>query len=77
MKIIGSDGTTSAYLSELALTGTTITNVPSVLGATVTVPATGGPWEVYFADNTTSTYSATGTERQEVLAGAVTYIGGQ
>ena len=78
VKIIGSDGpTSSAYLSELALTGTTITNVPSVLGATVTVPATGGPWEVHFVDSTSSIYSATGTERQEVLAGAVTYIGGQ
>lgn len=74
--IIGSNGTTSAYLSELALTGTTITSVPAVLGATVTVPATGGPWEVYFADHTTSTYSATGTQRQVVLTGAVTYVGG-
>lgn len=75
--IIGSDGTTSAYLSELELTGSTITNQPAVLGATVTIPANGETYEVHFADGTSSTYTGGATERQEVLDGAVVYIGGQ
>lgn len=77
VRIIGSDGpAASAYLSELALTGSTITNAPAVLGATVTVPTSGGPWEVYYKDGTSVTFEADGTERQEVLTGAVVYIGG-
>lgn len=76
--IIGSDGpTSSAYLSELALTGSTITNAPAVLGATVTIPANGETYEVHFSDGTSSTYTGGETERQEVLDGAVVYIGGQ
>ena len=74
--IIGSGGS-SGYFSELALTGSTITNAPAILGATVTVPATGGPWNVHFANGTSSTYAAGETERQEVLTGAVVYIGRQ
>jgi len=74
--ILGSGGS-SAYISELALTGATITNTPAVLGATVTVPTTGGPWDVHFADDTSSVYTAGETERQEVLSGAVVYIGEQ
>ena len=72
--IIGSGGS-SGYFSELALTGSTITNAGLIYGATVTVPAAGGPWEV----NTTegdSTLEATGTEQQVVISGGVSYIGG-
>lgn len=76
--IIGSGGpTSSAYLSELALTGSTITNAPEVLGATVTIPANGETYDVHFADGTSSTYTGGETERQEVLSGAVVYIGVQ
>lgn len=72
--ILGSGGS-SGYFSELALTGSTITNTGRIYGATVTVPASGGPWEV----NTTegdSTLEADGTERQAVISGGVSYIGG-
>ncbi len=72
--ILGSGGS-SGYFSELALTGSTITNTGLIYGATVTVPATGGPWEVETTEGD-STFEATGTERQEVLSGGVSYIGG-
>ena len=74
--VLGSGGS-SGYFSELALTGSTITNAPAVLGATVTIPASGGPWDVEYADGTSETFSAGETERAEVLSGAVVYIGEQ
>ncbi len=80
--IIGSNGVSSGYFSDLAVTGSTITNLGRIYGATVTVPpledgGDRGPWELETTEGTSTVSAVSGESQQIVIEGGLISIIGQ
>lgn len=84
VRIIGNNGPTGScgYFSDLAVTGTTISNLGRIYGATVTVPpledgGDRGPWELQTTEGTTTVSAISGQSQQIVVTGGLYGIIGQ
>lgn len=85
VNVIGSGGTSGpcGYFSDLAITGTTITNLGRILGATVTVPAIGepiasaGPWDLITDSGTRTVSAAAQAQVIDDIAGGLYQVIGQ
>ncbi len=79
--IVGSGGS-SGYFSDLTITGTTITNLGRIYGATVTVPpledgGDRGPWDLETTEGTSTVSAVSGQSQEIVVQGGLISIIGQ